>query len=112
MMESPTFNEASLRQPTEARTRIRREVFSRRDALTQCPSHMRPVFEDLFARIDKLDLAIQSYEIAHGKREALREDLASNFTQDDIDAAAQTAAKWTQYKYLKQRHLIVELRRE
>ena len=87
MMESPTFNEASLRRPTEARTRIKREVFSRKDALAQCPPHMRPVFEDLFARIDKLDLAIQFYEVAHGKRNAPREELVSHFGQDEIDAA-------------------------
>lgn len=56
MMESPTFNEASLRRPTEARTKIAREVFSRDEALAQCPSHMRPTFEELFARIDLLEL--------------------------------------------------------
>ena len=56
MMESPTFNEASLRRPTEARTRIAREVFDRDEALAQCPSHMRPVFEELFARIDRLEM--------------------------------------------------------
>ena len=44
MMESPTFNEASLRRPTEARTRIAREVFDRSEALAQCPPHMIPIF--------------------------------------------------------------------
>ena len=68
MMESPTFNEASLRRPTEARTRIAREVFDREIALAQCPPHMRPVFEELFARIDRLELEIHFYEFAHGKR--------------------------------------------
>ena len=56
MMESPTFNEASLRKPTEARTKIAREVFSREEALAQCPSHMKPIFEELFARIDRLEM--------------------------------------------------------
>jgi hypothetical protein len=58
MMESPTFNEASLRRPTEARTRIAREVFDRQKALRDCPEYMRSTFEDLFARIDKLEAAI------------------------------------------------------
>ena len=113
MMESPTFNEASLRRPTEARTKIGREVFSREDALAQCPSHMKPIFEELFARIDKLELSIHWYEFDHGKRkEEPRRALQSRFSPEEICAARKTAATWNQYKYLKQRHLIVELRRE
>ena len=113
MMESPTFNEASLRRPTEARTKIAREVFSREDALAQCPPHMRQVFQDLFDRIDRLEMSIHFYEFAHGKRkEEPRQALLKRFTPEEIDAARKTAATWNQYKYLKQRHLIVELRRE
>ena len=74
---------------------------------------MRPIFEDLFARIDRLELAIQFYEFAHGKRkEPPREELTSKFSSDEIEAAQKLASTWNQYKYLKQRHLIVELRRE
>ena len=113
MMESPTFNEASLRKPTEARTKIAREVFSREEALAQCPSHMKPIFEELFARIDKLELSIHWYEFDHGKRkEEPRSALQKRFTPEEVNAARKTAATWNQYKYLKQRHLIVELRRE
>ena len=113
MMESPTFNEASLRRPTEARTKIAREVFSREEALAQCPSHMKPVFEELFARIDRLEMQIHFYEFAHDKRkEEPRQALLKRFTPEEIDAARKIAATWNQYKYLKQRHLIVELRRE
>ena len=113
MMESPTFNEASLRKPTEARTRIAREVFDRQKALTDCPEHMRPIFEELFTRIDKLEMAIHFYEFAHGKRkEEPRVALTKRFSEAEVDAARAMAAKWNQYKYLKQRHLIVELRRE
>ena len=113
MMESPTFNEASLRRPSEARTKIARETFSRKDALAQCPPHMRPIFEDLFARIDRLEMSIHFYEFAHGKRkEPPREALTSKFSPEEIEAAQKLAASWNQFKYLKQRHLIVELRRE
>ena len=113
MMESPTFNEASLRRPTEARTRIAREIFDRQQALNECPEHMRAVFEDLFDRIDKLEMSIHFYEFAHGKRkEPPRTSLTKRFSEEDVREAEQTAAKWNQYKYLKQRHLIVELRRE
>ena len=113
MIESPTFNEASLRRPTEARTRIAREVFSRSEALAQCPPHMKPIFEELFARIDKLELSIHWYEFDHGKRkEEPRSILQKKFTDQENFEARETAKKWNQYKYLKQRHLIVELRRE
>ena len=112
-MESPTFNEASLRRPTEARTRIAREVFDRSEALAQCPSYMVPIFEELFDRIDKLEMSIHFYEFAHDKRkEPPRTALTKRFSEEDVRAAEAMAAKWNQYKYLKQRHLIVELRRE
>ena len=113
MMESPTFNEASLRRPTEARTRVAREIFDRQKALNECPEHMRAVFEELFDRIDKLEMAIHFYEFAHGKRkEEPRAALTKRFSEEDVNAARAIAAKLNQYKYLKQRHLIVELRRE
>ena len=113
MMESPTFNEASLRRPTEARTRIQREVFDRQKALAECPAHLVPVFEELFTRIDKLELSIHFYEFAHGKRkEEPRAALVKRFSESEVEAAKQIASKWNQFKYLKQRHLIVELRRE
>ena len=113
MMESPTFNEASLRRPTEARTRIQREVFDRQRALQECPAHLVPVFEELFTRIDKLELSIHFYEFAHGRRkEEPRAALVKRFTESEVEAAKQIASKWNQFKYLKQRHLIVELRRE
>ena len=58
-------------------------------------------------------MAIHFYEFAHGKRkEGPRAALLKRFDQSEIAAAEQTASKWNQFKYLKQRHLIVELRRE
>lgn len=113
MMESPTFNEASLRRPTEARTRIAREVFDRQKALKECPGYMRPTFIDLFERIDNLELAIQFYDYAHGRRKELpNERFLSQFSETQIAQAKQKASEWNQRKYLKFRHLIVELRRE
>ena len=113
LMESPTFSEASLRRPTEARTRIAREVFDRKKTLSECPAHLVPVFEDLFKRIDTIELQLNFYEFSHGRRkEPPRDQLQKRFTESEILAAQQTAAKWSQFKYLKQRHLIVELRRE
>jgi hypothetical protein len=112
-MESPTFNEASLRRPTEARTRVAREVFDRKRTLEECPAHLVPVFKDLFHRIDYIELALNFYEFAHGRRkEPPRSQLLNRFNESEIATAEQIASKWNQFKYLKQRHLIVELRRE
>ena len=113
LMESPAFNEASFHKLTEARTRVTREIFDRKKALQECPEHMRPVFQELFDRIDALELRIHFYEFTHGRRkEPPREQLQKKFTQIEIKEAQETVAKWSQFKYLKQRHLIVELRRE
>lgn len=113
LMESPTFSEASLRRPTEARTRIAREVFDRKKTLSECPAHLIPVFEDLFKRIDTIELMLNYYEFSHGRRkEPPRAALLKRFTQEELTNAETTASKWNQFKYLKQRHLIVELRRE
>lgn len=113
LMESPTFSEASLRRPTEARTRVAREVFDRKRTLQECPPHLVSVFEDLFARIDYIELTLNFYEFSHGRRkEPPREALQKRFSQEEINKAQEIASKWTQFKYLKQRHLIVELRRE
>ena len=112
-MESPTFNEASLRRPTEARVRTTREVFDRQKTLQECPHYLIPVFKDLFKRIDMIELMLNFYEFAHGRRkEPPREQLQKRFTEEEIQKAESIAAKWNQFKYLKQRHLIVELRRE
>ena len=113
MMESPTFNEASLRRPSEARPRIAREVFDRKKTLNECPSYLVPVFEDLFKRIDYIELQLHYYEFQHGRRkEPPREALVKRFSEAECEAAQQTITRWNQFKYLKQRHLIVELRRE
>ena len=113
LLESPTFSEASLRRPTEARTRVAREVFDRKKTLGECPAHLVPVFEDLFHRIDSIELALNFYEFSHGRRkEPPRDQLQKRFSAEEIEATQQAVTKWNQFRYLKQRHLIVELRRE
>ena len=113
LMESPTFSEASFHRPIEARTRIAREVFDRKKTLQECPAHLASIFEDLFKRIDYIELCLNFYEFSHGRRkEPPRGQLLKRFSESEIKAAEQIAAKWNQFRYLKQRHLIVELRRE
>lgn len=112
MMESPTFNEASL-QCHPAPTRITQEKFSRSRALKECPESMRPTFEALFRQIDEIDLSINFYEILHGKRQKPpREELCNAFTEAEKENLRERVSHWNQFAYLKRRHLLVELRRE
>ena len=113
MMESPTFNEASLRNSSVPPTRIKRENFSREDALKKCPETMRQVFLDLFAQIDELDLCINLYDLAHGKRKnPPRAELIEKFSKEQQEKFKERITHWNQYTYLKRRHLLVELRRQ
>ena len=113
MMESPTFNEASLRNSSIPPTRIKREVFSREEALKKCPESMRQTFLDLFKQIDELDLCINFYELAHGKRKnPPRPELLKKFSEEQQEKFKERITHWNQYAYLKRRHLLVELRRQ
>ena len=114
LMEQPTFNEASLLPlETTAPIKIKREVFSRKEALAKCPDYLANTFISLFRQIDELDLAINYYELAHNRRKnPPREELLAQFTPEEQLALAEKITHWNQYKYLKMRHELVELRRE
>ena len=114
LMEQPTFNEACV-MPLDAiaPTKVKREVFSRKEALSKCPSYLTETFTNLFRRIDGLDLTINYYELAHNRRKnPPREELLRRFTEEEQQALAEKATHWNQYRYLKMRHELVELRRE
>lgn len=109
LVESPTFNEATLRREP---TKVPREVFDRKDALARS-GDLRPTLEALFRQIDELDLAINFYDLAHGKRKnPPRPQLLAQFNSEDVAALEAEAAAWSQFAYLKRRHLLVELRRQ
>jgi hypothetical protein len=113
LMESPTFNEASILGLDAVPTKITRKVFSRKETLNTCPDYLRPAFEDLFQRIDELDLQINYYDLAHNRRKnPPRPELLAKFDEEAQLAAQEIASHWNQYKYLKKRHELVELRRE
>lgn len=113
LIESPTFNEAQFTQSAISPARHHRSPFSRADARRQCPAHLLPTLEDLWRRIDTIDLQICYYELDHGKRQnPPRPQLLSKFSESDQIRLHEKAAKWPMYYYLKQRHLLVELRRE
>lgn len=113
LLETPTFNESIIVRPSEARPKITREVFSRKEALEKAPPHIKEVFTDLFKEIDKTDLILNYYDLAHGKRKnPPRPELLQAFSEEEQQKFKERAQKLNQYKYLKMRHLLVELRRQ
>ena len=83
LLEQPTFNEAQTFSTIGAPTKITREVFSRSKALKEAPPQLIPIFKDLFYQIDKLDLTLNYYDLAHGKRKNPPcEELLQQFTPE------------------------------
>lgn len=113
LMESPTWNEASIVALNAPPLRAKKEVFSREDALAHCPESMVATFQELFRAIDMLDLKINYYDLLHGKRiKPPREELLRKFTEDEKIAFQEKVTHWNQFQYLKQRHQLIELRRQ
>lgn len=113
LLESPTFNENNIIVPTAARPKVQKEIFSRSNALKDCPKELKPVFENLFKRIDQLDLLLNYYDLAHGKRKnPPREELLKRFSPEAQKEIQEKSTHLNQFNYLKLRHQLVELRKE
>lgn len=113
LIETPTFNESIIVRPTEAKYKTVKEVFSREKALAECPRELVDDFKKLFREIDELDLILNYYDLEHGKRKKPpREELISQFNEEEQQFFRRQAQELNQYNYLKKRHLLVELRRQ
>ena len=88
LLENPVFNEATLRPIDSVPMKVKREVFSRSEALAECPEYLKQEFVDLFRSIDELDLCINYYDLAHGKRKnPIRPELLKLFSEEEQLAA-------------------------
>ena len=113
LMESPAFNEASVHGVGSVPTKVKKEIFPRSETLRECPEDLAPIFRNLFRSIDELDLIINFYDLAHGKRKTpIRDNLLNRFAPAEQEALRVRADILNQFSYLKLRHLLVELRRE
>ena len=111
LLESPTFNETNLFEVPK--TKPNRVVFSRKETQTEAPKHMQKIFQELFAQIDTIDLVINYYDLLHGKRKnPPRDELLEKFSEEEQHILEDRAAHLNQFKYLKLRHELVELRRQ
>ena len=113
LLEVPGFTEASLKTLRAPATRVPRQVFSREKALECAPDYLKPYYENLFRNIDEIELTLNFYELFAGKRKLPpRDKLIARFNDEEIKQLNERALKLTQYKYLKLKHLLVELRSE
>ena len=90
-----------------------RDVFSRNEARKKAPSFLLDVFENLWRTIDETELEINLYEERVGKRKnPPREELLKRFTDEEVEIIRARSQKLNQYRYLKLRHKLKELRAE
>lgn len=112
-MEIPGFQESAFHPLQQTPPKIQRKTFSRSAALQSAPDHIKRVYEGLFRQIDTLELTINYYELETGKRtKPPRDILLNRFTEEERQTLQDKATSLNQYKYLKMRHLLVELRSE
>lgn len=110
-MEIPGFQESAFHGLHEPQPKISRRVFDRKTALEQAPPHIQQIYKELFRQIDTIELMVNFYELEVGKRvKEPRDVLLRRFTEEEITQIRGRAKDLTQYKYLKLRHLLVELR--
>lgn len=113
LLEAPGFTETMIKQPEEPRIKITRVVFSREEARQNAAPEVLERLEQLWNQIDELDLLLNFYDLKVGKRKnPPRPGLLKFFTEEEIQRIQSRAESLTQFKYLKLRHLLVELRRE
>ena len=112
LMESPTFDETSLSPLTAPRIIIKKQKFSRAEALRTAPAFLRKTFEVLFREIDATDLKISLYEEEKRNQGEPRPELLARFTPEEIDSARLQIKAWTGHTYLKARHRLIQLRSE
>ena len=94
-------------------TKVTREVFSREKTRRDAPPDLLVLFEALWTEIDILDLALCEYEQRLGKRKTPpRAELLARLTPSEIETAHQKSLLLTSFSYLKERHHLVELRRQ
>ena len=114
LMESQTFNDLQIHGLNDAPVYKKpRVVFSRSRVRKNAPEHILKVFEELWQVIDRTDLLINYYELKIGKRiNPPREELLKRFTEEERREIEESAQHLNQYQYLKQRHYLVEKRKE
>ena len=114
VLENPALANSQLYSLNDAVVyKKSRDVFSRSEARKQAPPFLVQLFEGLWRNIDETELEINFYEERVGKRDKPpREELIKRFTSEEVETIRVRSQKLNQYKYLKLRHRLKELRTE
>lgn len=113
LLESPTFLENSISKLGTNTTKKMRQNLSRSQLQQLLSPDQLSLFEELWETIDRTELLINFFEVQKGKRtKPPREELLSRFSPAEQDELQKRATSLNQFKYLKLRHLLVELRRQ
>ena len=111
LLESPAFTESMLRRPEDPVYKAPREVFSRSTARKLASPELLHELEQLWRLIDETELLITFYDLDHQKRTSPpRAQLLSRFNELEILSIHERAQHLNSYKYLQQKHYLVELR--
>ena len=114
VLENPALSNIQLYSLNDAVVLKKgRDVFSREEAREKAPEYLRQTFEDLWRLIDETELEINFYEERVGKRDKPpRKELLDRFEDEEVERIRARSQKLNQYKYLKLRHRLKELRTE
>lgn len=113
LLESPTFLESEVYKLGAIAPKKTRNVFSREELRKKLSPESLEPFETLWEEIDRIEILINFFEIFRGKREKPpRKELLERFSEEEIETFKARAEQLTQFKFLKLKHLLVELRRE
>lgn len=113
LLAQPTFSEQQINSLNGTKYRYPKETLSRAQVRKETDSDKNPIFNDLWNRIDELELELNYYDLIHGKRNTEpRSELVEKFSEPARQTIKERAAVLSQFTYLKKRHLLVELRRE
>ena len=113
LFENPAFVETSLHPITETPKKQTKITFSRKEAREKASPDVLAHLEKLWSQIDNLELLLNYYDLFNGRRKTQpREELLMRFSEEEKLKLQEKAQKLNQFKYLKLRHFLVELRRE
>lgn len=114
VLENPALSNIQLYSLNDAVVLKKgRDVFSRKEAREKAPPHLLRTLEELWKNIDETELEINFYEERTGKRKnPPRKELLDRFEEDEVECIRARSQKLNQYKYLKLRHKLKEMRTE
>lgn len=113
LLESPNFSENNIHSTTDTVYTTPKVKLDRNKERKNAPEYILRALENLWEQIDKYELIISFYDLAHNKRKAeIRQSLLNKFGEEELNQLKEKAESIKNYTYLKMRHELVELRKE